>query len=80
MAKTDKESVSNVNVADQKKGELGSKMGGTKSRKCKGGERVFFETKLKMALYCTQGSGILYQQLLMINGIAWFCMGVHYIA
>ena len=30
-----------------KKGELGSKMGGTKSRKCKIGERVIIETKLK---------------------------------
>ena len=30
-----------------KKGELGSKMGGTKSRKCKVGERVIVETKLK---------------------------------
>ena len=33
-----------------------------------------------MALYCPQGSGTLRQQLLMMHGIAWYCMVVHGIA
>ena len=35
---------------------------------------------LKMAIYCPQGSGTLRQQLLMMNGIAWYCMVLHGIA
>ena len=35
---------------------------------------------LKMALYCPQGSGTLRQQLLMMHGIAWYCMVLHWIA
>ena len=30
-----------------------------------------------MALYCPQGSGTLRQQLLMMNGIAWYCIVLH---
>ena len=30
-----------------------------------------------MALYCAQGSGIICQQLLMMHGIAWYCMALH---
>ena len=33
-----------------------------------------------MALYCPQGSGTLHQQLLMMHGIAWYCMVLHGIA
>ena len=31
----------------------------------------------KMAMYCPQGSGTLSQQLLMMHGIAWYCMVLH---
>ena len=34
----------------------------------------------KMALYCPQGSGTLRQQLLMMYGIALYCMVLHGIA
>ena len=34
----------------------------------------------KWPLYCPQGSGTLRQQLLMMHGIAWFCMVLHCIA
>ena len=34
----------------------------------------------KMALYCPQGSYTLRQQLLMMHGIAWYCMVLHDIA
>ena len=34
----------------------------------------------KTALYCPQGSGTLRQQLLMMHGIAWYCMVLHGIA
>ena len=30
-----------------------------------------------MAIYCPQGSGTLRQQLLMMQGIAWYCMVLH---
>ena len=33
-----------------------------------------------MALYCPQGSGTLLQQLLMMHGIAWYCMVLHDVA
>ena len=33
----------------------------------------------KMALYCPQGSGKLRQQLLMMHGIALYCMVLHVI-
>ena len=36
--------------------------------------------KQKWPLYCPQGSGTLRQQLLMIHGIAWYCMVLHGIA
>ena len=45
-----------------------------------GKEAINAETQLKMALYCTQGSGTLCQQLLMMHGIAWYCMVLHCIA
>ena len=35
---------------------------------------------VKMAIYCPQGSGTLRQQLLSIQGIAWYCMVLHGIA
>ena len=35
---------------------------------------------IKMALYCPQGSGTLRKQLLMMHGIAWYCMVLHGIA
>ena len=34
----------------------------------------------KWQLYCPQGSGTLRQQLLMMHGIAWYCMVLHGIA
>merc|ERR1712240_514051 len=34
-------------------------------------------TELKMAMYCPQGSGTLRQQLLMMHGIALYCMVLH---
>ena len=34
----------------------------------------------KMAIYCPQGSVTLRQQLLIMHGIAWFCMVLHGIA
>ena len=34
----------------------------------------------KWPLYCPQGSGTLRQQLLMMHGIAWYCMVFHGIA
>ena len=34
----------------------------------------------KWPLYCPQGSGTLRQQLLMMHGIAWYCMVLHCIA
>ena len=34
----------------------------------------------KWPLYCPQGSGTLRQQLLMMPGIAWYCMVLHGIA
>ena len=37
-------------------------------------------TVLKMAIYCPQGSGTLRQQLLMMHGIAWYCIVLHGIA
>ena len=37
-------------------------------------------TELKMAIYCPQGSGTLRQQLLMMHGIAWYCIVLHSIA
>ena len=37
-------------------------------------------TELKMAIYCPQGSGTLRQQLLMMYGIAWYCMVLRCIA
>ena len=37
-------------------------------------------SRIKMALYCQQGSGALRQQLLMMHGIAWYCMVLHWIA
>ena len=33
-----------------------------------------------MAIYCPQGSGTLRQQLLMMHGIAWYCMVLQNIA
>ena len=33
-----------------------------------------------MALYSPQGSGTLRQQLLVMQGIAWYCMALHGIA
>ena len=36
--------------------------------------------QLKMAIYCPQGSGTLRQQLLMMHGIAWYCIVLHSIA
>ena len=36
--------------------------------------------KKKMAIYCPQGSGTLRQQLLIMHGIAWYCMVLHCIA
>ena len=33
-----------------------------------------------MALYCPQASRMLRQQLLMMHGIAWYCMVLHGIA
>ena len=38
-----------------------------------------YSTK-KWPLYCPQGSGTLRQQLLMMHGIAWYCMVLHCIA
>ena len=35
---------------------------------------------IKMASYCPQGSGTLRQQLLMMHGIAWYCIILHYLA
>ena len=35
---------------------------------------------IKMALYCPQGSGTFRQQLLMMHGIALYCMVLHGIA
>ena len=35
---------------------------------------------IKIAIYCPQGSGTLRQQLLMMHGIAWYCMVLHCIA
>ena len=40
---------------------------------------VFLKSK-KWPLYCPQGSGTLRQQLLMMYGIAWYCMVLHDIA
>ena len=34
----------------------------------------------KWPLYCPQGSGTLRQLLLMMHGIAWYCMVMHCIA
>ena len=34
----------------------------------------------QMAMYCPHGSGTLRQQLLMMHGIAWYCMVLHCIA
>ena len=34
----------------------------------------------KWQLYCPQGSGTLRQQLLMMHGIAWYCIVLHSIA
>ena len=34
----------------------------------------------KWPLYCPQGSGTLRQQLLMVHGIAWYCIVLHSIA
>ena len=34
----------------------------------------------KMAIYCPQGSGTLRQQLLLMHGIAWYCIELHSIA
>ena len=31
----------------------------------------------KWPIYCPQGSGTLRQQLLMMHGIAWYCMVLH---
>ena len=36
--------------------------------------------RIKMAIYCPQGSGTLRQQLLIIHGIALYCMVLHGIA
>ena len=36
-------------------------------------------TMIKMAIYCPQGSGTLRQQLLMMHGIALYCMVLHVI-
>ena len=36
--------------------------------------------EIKMAIYCPQGSGTLRQQLLMMHGIAWYCIVLHCIA
>ena len=33
--------------------------------------------KIKMAIYCPQGSGTLRQQLLSMHGIEWYCMVLH---
>ena len=41
---------------------------------------LIWEVFKKMAIYCPQGSGTLRQQLLMIHGIAWYCMVLHCIA
>ena len=35
---------------------------------------------LEIALYCPEGSGTLRQPLLMMHGIAWYCMVLHGIA
>ena len=34
----------------------------------------------KWPLYCPQGSGTLRQQLLLMHGIAWYCIVLHSIA
>ena len=42
--------------------------------------RIFNESrrvKLKIAIYCPQGSGTLRQQLLSMYGIAWYYMVLH---
>ena len=39
-----------------------------------------FQRNKKWPLYCPQGSGTLRQQLLMMHGIAWYCMVLHDIA
>ena len=31
----------------------------------------------QMAMYCPHGSGTLRQQLLMMHGIAWYCIVLH---
>ena len=38
-----------------------------------------FERSKKWPLYCPQGSGTLRQQLLMMQGIAWYCMVIPHI-
>ena len=40
-------------------------------------DAMWMRTWKKMALYCPQGSGTLRQQLLMMHGIAWYCMVLH---
>ena len=42
--------------------------------------KLFLVLKAKLALYCPQSSGTLRQQLLMMHGIAWYCMVLHGIA
>ena len=42
--------------------------------------RIIISASLKMAMYCPQGSGTLRQQLLMMHGIAWYCIVLHIIA
>ena len=44
------------------------------------GEQTSAGIEQKWPLYCPQGSGTLRQQLLMMQGIAWYCMVLHCIA
>ena len=39
--------------------------------------RKFANLIQKWPLYCPQGSGTLRQQLLMMHGIAWYCIVLH---
>ena len=43
-------------------------------------EIIILALRKKWPLYCPQGSDSLRQKLLMMHGIAWYCMVLHYIA
>ena len=54
---------------------------GERVKRHEGVENQFtFRGKQKWPLYCPQGSGTLRQQILMMHGIAWYCMVLHGIA